>query len=328
MVHLLPSGLLVFALGGFAVPVQAAQPCRPAAIAAALAPAADADDAVRLTCNLTLGPGDVVTRRLVLEGGAARGVRIDCRGGRIGDPSRPPSFPNATIEVRSLARGGAAWEAPSDIVIRNCTIAGPVRIWGMGGNGQAEAVKLSSRQLGHTERAQAAAPRRIVIDNATFVAAGPTPLYLAPGVTQVTLRGSRLTGRASAIAVYMDAESARNTLIGNVFEIETGREVVAVDGSAHNTISGNVFRIGQQGGIYLYRNCGEGGTVRHQTPSYNRIKGNRFAYASPVRFAPVNVGARAGWGLNCEEDSGYPFGSSIDNGDGATGNEVAGNVVE
>jgi hypothetical protein len=289
------------------------------------------DDAVRLTCSLRLGPEDVVTKRLLLEGSAASGVQIDCGGGRIGRPEEEPPFPRFTIEIRSRAVGGTqgpGWDRPSDIAIRNCTIAGPIRIWGMGINGQGEAVKISSRSLGHTERAQAAAPTRIVIERSTLQASGAIPLYIAPGATGVTLADSRVIGRSGSVAVYLDAESARNTVAGNSFEIETGREVIAVDGSARNRIADNQFRITWRGGIFLYRNCGEGGTIRHQTPSFNTVTGNRFDYAFPLHSPAISVGAREGWRLYCGEDAGYPFGSSADNGDHATDNVVENNVVE
>ena len=148
------------------------------------------------------------------------------------------------------------------------------------------------------------------------------------GSARSTCRQSRVIGRSSSVAVYLDAESARNTLAGNTFEIETGREVIAVDGSARNRILDNRFRIGWRGGIYLYRNCGEGGTVRHQTPSFNTVTGNRFSYGLPLHLPAISVGAREGWWLYCGEDDGFPFGSSADNGDNATDNVVENNVVE
>ncbi len=306
----------------------AAPACDPRRRAALLQPGTGADDAVRLTCSLRLGPEDVLTRRLLLEGSGSSGVQIDCGGGRIGRPGEEPAFPRFTVEVRSRAVGNAQWDRPSDIAIRNCTIAGPIRVWGMGINGQGEVVKLSSRSLGHTERAQAAAPTRILIERSTLQASGAIPLYIGPGVTGVTLADSRVVGRSGSVAVYLDAESDRNTIAGNSFDIETGREVIAVDGSARNRIADNRFRITWRGGIFLYRNCGEGGTIRHQTPSFNTVAGNRFNYAFPLHSPAISVGAREGWRLYCGEDAGYPFGSSADNGDHATDNVVENNVVE
>ena len=308
----------------------AAPACDARARAAVLEPALGLDDVVALTCSLQLGPGDVVTKRLLLEGSAARGVQIDCGGGRIGRPEAEPRFPNFTLEIRSRRppAGGAEWDRPTDIAIRNCTVAGPIRIWGMAINGQGEALKLSSRALGHTERAQAAAPTRIAIEGSTLEASGATPLYVGPGVTGVSLTKSRVVGRSGSIAVYLDAESAGNTIAGNSFDIATGREVIAVDGSARNRIIDNRFSIGWRGGIFLYRNCGEGGTIRHQTPSFNTITGNRFDYGFPLHAPAISVGSREGWRLYCGEDAGYPFGSSADDGDHATDNVVENNLVE
>ncbi len=146
----------------------------------------------------------------------------------------------------------------------------------MGMNGQGPAVRESSHSLGHTERAQAAAPRRISILGSTLTAYGRIPLYLGPGVTHVTLRDSQIRGTSSATGLYLDAESAENVIADNDFDIRTGREIVAVDGSARNRITGNRFALHGEGGVRLYRNCGEGGTVRHQTPSDNVITGNTF----------------------------------------------------
>jgi parallel beta-helix repeat protein len=312
------------------VALAAAPPCDARTRAAVLERALGPDDSVTLTCSLRLGPEDVVTKRIVLEGRAASGVQIDCGGGRIGRPEAEPPFPRFTVEVRSRPPGGAApdWERPSDVAIRNCTIAGPVRIWGMAINGQGEVLKLSSRALGHTERAQAAAPTGIAIERSTLQSGGAIPLYVGPGVTGVALRDSRILGRSVSVGVYLDAESAGNTITGNTFEIEAGREVIAVDGSARNRITDNTFRINWRGGIYLYRNCGEGGTIRHQTPSFNTITGNRFTYGLPLHLPAISVGSREGWRLYCGEDAGYPFGSSADNGDHATDNVVENNVVE
>ncbi|NNM74424.1 right-handed parallel beta-helix repeat-containing protein [Enterovirga aerilata] len=328
-------GLLAFPAAALllvcAEPVRAAAPaCDARTRAALLEPALGPDDVARLTCSLRLGPDEVVTKRLLLEGRAASGVEIDCRGGRIGRPEAEPPFPRFTVEIRSRPPEGGRteWDRPEGVAIRNCTIAGPIRIWGMAINGQGEVLKLSSRASGHTERAQAAAPTGIAIESSTLQASGAIPLYLGPGVTGVSLTNSRVVGRSASVAVYLDAESAGNTIAGNNFDIETGREAIAVDGSARNRIADNRFRIAWRGGIFLYRNCGEGGTIRHQTPSFNTISGNRFSYALPLHLPAISVGSREGWRLYCGEDAGYPFGSSADNGDHATGNVVENNVVE
>jgi hypothetical protein len=308
----------------------AAAPCNPALRARLLAPPSAEDQEVALTCSLRLAPGDRVRKRLVIEGAAASGLTLDCAGATLGTPGEPAHLGAYTIAVRSRppARPEDAWDRPSDIRIRDCTVFGHVRIWGMAENGQGPLLRESSHSLGHTERAQGAAPTGVTITGTTITAAGPIPLYLGPGVTRVTLQGSRLAGRSVSTALYLDAESAENRIEDNDLETETGRELVAVDGSARNRITGNRFTLRGEGGVRLYRNCGEGGTVRHQTPSDNVITGNVFRTAGFFQATPIVVNSRNGWRLTCGEDAGYPFGSSLDNRDNGTGNVVAPNTVE
>lgn len=309
--------------------VRRAPDCDAGTRARILAPARPGDDSAILTCSLHLAPGERVSRRLLLEGSKSSGVTIACDSASIGPGEAGRGLLDFAVEIRSKppAPGSSRWDRPTDVAIRGCAILGHVRVWGMGMNGQGPAVRESSHSLGHTERAQAAAPARIHIVDATITAFGRIAVYLGPGVTGFVLRDSRITGTSSATAVYLDAESADNVIAGNDFDIRTGREVIAVDGSARNRITGNRFALHGEGAVRLYRNCGEGGTVRHQTPSDNVITGNIFSGAG--YFAPpVVVNSRNGWDIHCWDDSGYPFGSSIDNRDNGTGNVVEPNRTE
>ena len=313
--------------------LTAAHPCDGATRARLLAPATPGDDAITLGCSVTLGPRDVVGRRVILEGRGASGVELACNGATIRPAVPPRDFTVLTLEIRSMpvppgSDGAPRWDRPEGATIRGCRIEGSVRVWGMGLNGQGAAVRASSHALGHTERAQAAAPSRISLLDSTITGSVGIPLYLAPGVTGFTLRGSTIRGTSPSVALYLDAESGGNTIEGNTFDVDTRREVIAVDGSADNRIAGNIIALRGERGIDLYRNCGEGGTVRHQTPSRNTITGNRFRYLAQARPTPLKVGSRGGWGLNCYQDRGYPFGSSLDNDDLATDNVVAPNSVE
>jgi hypothetical protein len=114
------------------------------------------------------------------------------------------------------------------------------------------------------------------------------------------------------------------------------REQIAVDGSAYNKIVANSFGTLSNGGIYLYRNCGERGVVRHQAPQYNQIINNIFYYNKYNGFNPaVWLGSRntitdIGNFLNinyCDDDNGYDFGSSKDNEDFARYNVIAENQI-
>lgn len=309
--------------------VRPAPDCDAATRARILAPRRPGDDVANLTCSLRLGPGERVTKRLLLEGSAASGVTVACDGGAIGPGEAGAGLLDFAVEIRSRppAPGSTRWDRPEGVTLRGCAILGHVRIWGMGMNGQGERVRDSSHSLGHTERAQAAAPSRVSILDSAITAFGRIPVYLGPGVTGFTLRGSTIAGTSSATAVYLDAESADNVIADNDFDIRTGREIVAVDGSARNRITGNRFALHGEGGVRLYRNCGEGGTVRHQTPSENVVTGNTFRGAG-FFAAPIVVNSRNGWDIHCGADSGYPFGSSLDNRDNGTGNVVEPNRTE
>ena len=143
----------------------------------------------------------------------------------------------------------------------------------------------------------------------------------------MTVADCVVTGRCSAVALYLDAESGQNTVRGNTFAAALGREVIAVDGSADNRIENNRIERMPLGGIYLYRNCGEGGTVRHQTPHGNVIGGNWFdTRALGWRSFGVWLGSRNGRSGYRNDDAGYPFGSSVDNRDFADGNTVTNNT--
>jgi len=257
-----------------------------------------------------------------LAGSAAGGTVIDCGGGPFngGKPTE--------LLIRAVKTPGG-WDRPEGIVIRRCRIRGSIRILGMGRNGEAEEVRRSSVKEGHTARAQAAAPAGVLISDVEIEGQGRIPVYLAPGTTGATIEGCRISGRSNSVGIYLDAESAGNVIRGNVFSLEAGREVIAVDGSAGNRIEDNRFERPSRGGIYLYRNCGEGGTVRHQTPHGNTIARNRFETAALGPSARgIWLGSRNGRRIYCGLDAGHPFGSSADDRDFADDNVLEGNVFD
>lgn len=318
--------VLVAAIGFQVWSLPAARPCTPDEITALTAPA---DSPYPLTCRATLSPNQVVTRRILIEGAEASGSGIDCRGGTLGISGRPTTTQAPTIAIWSRRIPGTteSWSRPTDVTIRNCQIHGNVRIWGMGAGGSMSDLLASSRTPGHSAAAQAAAPSHIRLEAVTLVGTGSIPLYVGPGVTGTQVLRGRFTGRSDSTAVYLDAESRNARIEGVMFHVATAREQIAIDGSAGNIIAGNRFVLGGRGGIFLYRNCGEDGVIRHQTPSDNRITDNVFSGVSRFRPRTVLVGAREGDRRYCGDDAGYPFGSSADDGDGASRNVVARNRI-
>ena len=260
--------------------------------------------------------------KINLIGSAESGRIIDLKGGWLNEGK----LTELIIHSKETEQG---WDVPEKITIRNGRIRGSIRIFGQGVNGEAPKVRESSHREGHTARAQAAAPRGIVFEDLQIEADHRIPLYLGPGVTGVTVKNCTFTGWSASTTVYLDAESGGNRIEGCTFEVKSGREVMAIDGSATNTITGNRFLETSFGGIYLYRNCGEGGTVRHQTPQGNLIANNLFELKDlkPGSYG-IWLGSRQGRRRYCEEDAGYPFGSSVDNRDFADHNTVRGNVFQ
>ena len=235
-----------------------------------------------------------------------RPITIDCDGGAYNK--------GKVTELQILA---------DNVTIKRCKINGSIRTIGLGHNGEAPGVRASSITLGHTARAQAAAPKNTVLYAVTITGHGRIPLYLGPGTTRLTMSDSTIKGRSDSVALYLDAESGSNIFRHNTFALASSsrREAIALDGSADNQILSNTISA-SNGGIYLYRNCGEGGTVRHQAPQNNFIAGNTIDNTGGYG---IWLGSRNGGRFYCNDDQGFPFGSSKDDGDFANDNTVRGN---
>ncbi|MGV3578094.1 MAG: right-handed parallel beta-helix repeat-containing protein, partial [Brevundimonas sp.] len=274
---MLAAGILLALLTS---PQAPARPCTDEVTSALIAPAAANAPAFRLTCFATLPPGRSISRHVLFEGAEASGAGIDCNGGSIGRPGVASNTRAPTVAVWSR-REGAGWSVPRDVRLTDCTIHGNLRAWGLGRNDIA-GLQASSRTADHTRAVQAAAPSGLTLNNVTFAATGSIPLYAGPGVTGLRMTGGGFRGTSVSTAIYLDAESAAVTIRGVAFDIHTGREQIAVDGSARNRIEANRFQLGGRGGVFLYRNCGEDGVIRHQTPSNNTITGNRFDGAALI----------------------------------------------
>lgn len=288
---------------------------------------------VELNCHLRLQSKDIVTKQVRISGDKVNGLIFDCRGASL--QANTFSDPQLRLLVRSLKKTSTSgideWLRPENILIKNCTIEGSTRVMGVASNGEGTNLTISSRSLGHTGRVQSYAPRGIIFDRNKFLGHGATPIYFSPGVNHSSVLNSHIGGFSTSVAVYFDAESAKNTLDNNVIDTKTiekkaggaARELVAIDGSAYNRIANNYFSSLNHGGIYLYRNCGEGGNIRHQTSSFNEIVNNTFYYNKYKGTLPsIWVASRNGNRSYCDLDKGYPFGSSVSDLDLAINNKI------
>lgn len=104
--------------------------------------------------------------------------------------------------------------------------------------------------------------------------------------------------------------------------------MIAIDGSTRNKIVRNVFNNPVNGGILIYRNCGEGGVIRHQKPNFNVISENDFVYKKEkIRRPAVWLNSRRGKQRYCFFDPRYPFGSSENPLDFANDNTISLNRI-
>ena len=178
----------------------------------------------------------------------------------------------------------------------------------------------------------------------TITSTARTALYVSPGVTRVSLVNSELKGNGTRGAIYLDAESSYNLIKDNYIHVKVFDEwalginrlgpQLSIDTSSYNRIIGNRFAALEGGGIWAFRNCGLGGTVRHGTPSHNQIINNVFHYDRYDGGNPsIFLGARGNWwrsflGIGyCDADDGFPWGSSVRNDDHASDNVVMQNRV-
>ena len=266
---------------------------------------------VVLNCTPNFTTPATIRKQVVFEGEEASFTGLDCKGGTISKPAIPGSDddnPEAVI-IRSKKLSAGNWSVPDMVYIRNCNITGGgVRIYGMGRNASADDVKASSKNVTHTLDARQAAPYAVQLDDVTITSPSAINVYAGNGVVDLDLINSTVTNNGKNPVVYLEAETIGAFINNNEFSIANpGREYIAVDGSQSNQITNNTFQNPVRGGIFLYRNCGEDGSIRHATPTSNQITGNRFVYTStPLRHG-IWVGSRGGKDTIdnpvCSEDS-------------------------
>ena len=279
------------------------------------------NDAVIIDCSCALNSGDVITKTLVLRGEEGSNVVINGNSAKVISNLGAQKM----LIIKSEERDDNRWNAPHDILVKNLFVKGRITL---GGVGPQTTLRRLSRLEGYVERLRNNAPRNVEFEKITVEAIGGIPLYLYPGVTYVTVSNSDFKGHTDDAAVYLDAESCCNTFRNNSFNVSTSREVIAIDASNHNRFINNSFKGLDDGGIYLYRNCGEDSVIRHTTPEYNQIINNTFYYNHYTGPKPlVYLGSRRGAQSFCALDDDYDFGSGKSNLDHAKYNVVMQNQI-
>lgn len=295
-----------------------------------LAPATVTNQEVKLDCSMSLGNSNhVITKRINI---VDSGVYLDCGGSTIAPKWYNDSYAELNIYTQKTS---GEFHRPSDVTIKNCTIYGRVSIY-------QEIHGTDSSQLpGHTQRIQDSAPSNITLDNLTIIGSGLSGdgamVYFYPGVTHSKLINSEIRGDAPSPnggGIYLGAETAHLTIKNNYIHAKTHhREQMSIDGSAHNRIVGNKFSALNHGGLYIYRNCGERGQVRHQWPKQNQIINNIFYYDKYDGEKPtIWLGSRNQKRIDndyedCHLDDNIPFGSGANNEDLARYNAIGYNQI-
>jgi parallel beta-helix repeat protein len=162
-------------------------------------------------------------------------------------------------------------------------------------------------------------------------------VHFLPGVHHFTFEDSEILGGYLGITIHLSADGGWNVIKNNKItgQRKTGgwpgtyigkrREVISIDSSEHNRIVNNHISDMTYGGIALYRNCGERGSIRHRIPQYNQIINNVFDYSVGGQSKPtIFIGSRDDksikWSLGgvkryCHDDEGK-------NGERFRGNDV------
>jgi hypothetical protein len=246
-----------------------------------------AGNAITITASSHLDPSCTYTGGVTVT---ASDVTFDCQGARIDDPTGTRS---RAITVSSPI------ESPGvhDVTIRNCVISGFLN--------NVRVTRPGFRLLPLGDE-YATATSDIVVEHSHLYASRGSGTFVDAYVTDVTLRDLEIAG-SGGVGIYLEAGSKDNLVEGNhihrngykdvygegaAFDLgggqiiryhSTGREGIAIDGSRNNVVRDNTLGLNANGGILLYKNCGEFATTqpgqwwtRPYGADGNLIEGNHF----------------------------------------------------
>jgi parallel beta-helix repeat protein len=271
--------LVAMAVG---IGLVACQPLPPPDPTSTLVDCSQAGAVVTLTSSSHLDPSCTYAGIEI----ATSGVTLDCQGAKIVGPTNSGS--------RGILVRAPQGVALSNITVRNCHVEGYLN--------SVRVTRDGFRNLAQGEE-YLTPTSNIVIEDSTFKGSRGTGIFVDGYVEDVTIRDNTIDG-AGSVGIYLETGSRRNRVEGNsiinngyrengangqlatfgttqVWWWGVGREGLAVDGSYENVIVDNAFYNNSNGGLFLYKNCGE----YPSRPSYferryhardNLIEGNTF----------------------------------------------------
>lgn len=273
---------------------------------------------VLINCSVKLQPGDTITKLVRFVGSEGSNIVFDCNGATISPLDSLKSNETALqlLSKRYIVGEEYLYNKIANVTIKNCNIEGNVRI---GGGYEGRSVKMDhnsyKNQLGpeYVNEIRLASAKNIVLDNVNVENNWrQDSIYFSKGVSYSRLINSVINHNTEGLAVYIDMEAAYNVVDNNEFHSvsSNNREVLAIDAAEGNIISRNWFSGIDFGGVYLYRNCGEGGQIRYTAPAYNKIQDNIFYYSHSWHHPPAIYIAsrdRENGDSFCDLDSGHAW---------------------
>ncbi len=268
---------------------------------------------VTIDCYITLSSSDLITKLVRFIGSDSSGVTFDCNGARIFPLQPLISSHSLRVATKiTTVNGVEVYDRPENITIKNCDVYGTVRIHGSGYNPNDLNDYKNNAGPDWVLDVRNTSARNVTFDNVDITNYWhKDALYFGEGVTYITYKNSRIFNQTQGVAVYFGFETAYNTLENNEIynRSSNDREIVAVDASEYNVITRNWLDGVNNGGIYLYRNCGEGGAVKYTGPRHNEISHNMLYYKNYSGSNPgIYVGERTGVNISfCNLDAGWSW---------------------
>ncbi|MFV0316844.1 MAG: right-handed parallel beta-helix repeat-containing protein [Microthrixaceae bacterium] len=221
------------------------------------------------------------------------GVSLDCQGATI-HGELPGAAPRGIVV---MAPEGVAL---SDITVRNCNVSGYLN--------NIRILREGYRFFEEGEEYLTPTSNILLEDN-HFSGSRGVGVYVDAYVEDVTIRDSTIDG-AGSTGIYLETGSRRNLVEGNsiinngyiengpggqrrvfsginIWFWGVGREGLAIDGSYENVVRNNAFFNNSNGGLFLYKNCGE-------YPTNDRYFPRRFHSDDNLIEANTFVGGRNG----------------------------------
>ncbi|MBX3286512.1 MAG: right-handed parallel beta-helix repeat-containing protein [Actinobacteria bacterium] len=216
----------------------------------------------------------------------ASGTTLDCQGATVRG--------ELTSSQRGIEISSPVTTALAHVTVRNCRVEGFIN--------SLRVTRPGFRELEPGEEFLHPTSD-VVVEDSTFTGSRGVGVYVDGYVSGVTIRRNLIQGAGSS-GIYLETGSkqstvADNLIIDNGFRENgpggqaftfsgfrfwfwgVGREGISVDGSHDNLIVGNRFKGNANGGVFLYKNCGEypdSGRYfeRRDHATRNRIVANTF----------------------------------------------------